>query len=103
MIVKEEQTEKFKRMSDGIDLYINRFFDNVAQIRWLSFPHLGLNESFYSYYYAENKLYIIRDVLADQMFFVKADSPKDAFMKFHKKMEDALNAGRYVDGGEYDD
>ena len=52
---------------------------------------------------AEARLYIIRDGLTDQLFFVKADSPKDAFMKFHKRMEDVLNAGRYVDGGEYDD
>lgn len=87
----------------NVDVSINRFFNSIVHLRWTSFPDLGLNETFYSYYYAEARLYIIRDGLTDQLFFVKADSPKDAFMKFHKRMEDALNAGRYVDRGEYDD
>ena len=87
----------------NVDVSINRFFNSIVHLRWISFPDLGLNETFYNYYYAEARLYIIRDGLTDQLFFVKADSPKDAFMKFHKRMEDALNAGRYVDGGEYDD
>lgn len=75
---------------------INRFFNNIVHLRWTSFPDLGLNESYYNYYYAEDRLYIIRDGLTDQLFFVKADSPKDAFLKFNKRMEDALNAGQYV-------
>lgn len=87
----------------NVDFNINRFFNSIVHLRWISFPDFGLNEDFYDYYYAEDRLYIIRDGLTDQLFFVKADSPKDAFMKFHKRMEDALNAGRYVEGGEYDD
>lgn len=84
----------------NIDTDINRFFDNLGHLRWMNFTYLGLNESFYSYYYAEARLYIIRDGLTDQLFFVKADSPKDAFMKFNKRMEDALNAGQFIDEDE---
>lgn len=87
----------------NVDLNINRFFNSIVHLRWISFPDFGLNEAFYDYYYAEDRLYIIRDGLTDQLFFVKADSPKDAFMKFHKRMEDALNAGQYVGEGDYDD
>lgn len=87
----------------NVDVSINRFFNSINRLRWIAFPELGLNEAYYSYYYAEARLYIIRDGLTDQMFFVKADSPKDAFLKFHKRMEDALNAGQYVGEGEYDD
>lgn len=87
----------------NVDASINRFFNSIVHLRWINFPDLGLNEAFYSYYYAEARLYIIRDDLTDQFFFVKADSPKDAFMKFHKRMEDALNTGQYVREGDYDD
>lgn len=84
-------------------LLYEKCFAGKHTICWRAFSEMGLSECYYSYYYAEARLYIIRDGLTDQLFFVKADSPKDAFMKFHKRMEDALNAGRYVEGGEYDD
>ena len=61
---------------------------------------MGKDEQWYSYYYAENRLYIIRDGMTDQLFFVKADSPKDAFRKFKTAMEEAQNAGSYVDEDE---
>lgn len=84
----------------NVNSSINRFFNSIVHLRWISFPDFGLNEAFYDYYYAEDKLYIIRDGLTDQLFFVKADSPKEAFMKFNKRMEDALNAGQYVREGD---
>lgn len=80
----------------NVDVSINRFFNSIVHLRWIDFPDLGLNEAFYSYYYAEARLYIIRDGLTDQLFFVKADSPRDAFLKFHKRLEDVLNAGQWV-------
>lgn len=87
----------------NVDFNAHRFFNSIVHLRWMSFSNFGLNEAFYNYYYAENRLYIIRDGLTDQLFFVQADSPRDAFLKFHRRMEDALNAGQYVREGEYDD
>ncbi len=79
-----------------VDTCMNQIFDNIAHLRWHNFPKIALCEAYYSYYYAENRLYVIRDAMTDQLFFVKADSPKEAFLKFNQRMNDAISAGEYV-------
>lgn len=73
-----------------LDLAIHTLFGNMPQMRWTSFPKIGFNESYYTYYYAEDELYIIRDGMTNMLYFVEAESPKEAFMKFHDTMEEVI-------------
>lgn len=82
---------------------LNWFYDNCIKgkyVGWHNFTELGMGESYCQYHYAENRLYIIRDSMTDQLYFVKADSLKDAFLRFSKRMKEAQNAGSYVDEDE---
>ncbi len=87
----------------GFDETLNWFYEYVFMGRggrWHNFPDMGKGEQWYSYYYAENRLYIIRDGMTDQLYFVKAGSPREAYLEFFRRMEEARNAGSYVDEDE---
>ena len=86
-----------------LDIWLHWFYENCINgkyVIWHSFPEMGMGELYCNYYYAENRLYIIRDGMTGQLYFVKAGSPKDAFRKFKTAMEEAQNAGSYVDEDE---
>lgn len=77
-------------MAFNFDSLIHVFFKHKDSLRWRNFPKIGLNESYYGYYYAEDELYIIRDGMTNMLYFVEAKSPKEAFMKFHDMMEEVI-------------
>lgn len=52
-------------------------------------PYLG-------YWYAEERLYIVRDCMVDAVYFQIADSPKDAIEKILKRIDEANHAGEWV-------
>ena len=53
-------------------------------------PYLG-------FWYAEDKLYIVHDCMVDAIYFQIANSPLDAIEKIIKRIEDANNAGSFVE------
>ena len=62
-------------------------------LKWNDFPSIGLNEMWYMWYYAENRLYIIRDCMTDMIYLVEAGSPIKAFKALHDRIEEARHAG----------
>ena len=50
-------------------------FLSGRDIRWHNFDEVGRDEPYYDYYYAEDRLYLIRDVISQQIYFVEASSP----------------------------
>ena len=47
-------------------------------ILWHDFREVGRDEPYYDYYYAEERLYIIRDRVTQHMAFIEASSPGNA-------------------------
>lgn len=78
-------------------LLYEKCFTGKYKIRWLAFPEMGSSECYYGYYYAEHELYVIRDAMTDQLSFVNAKSPKEAFLKFKQRIEEAQSAGGWTD------
>lgn len=56
-------------------------------IRWHNFDEVGRSESYYDYYYAEDRLYLIRDVISEQIYFVEASSPGEALDSLKEKFK----------------
>ena len=56
-------------------------------IRWHNFDEVGRSESYYDYYYAEDRLYLIRDVISEQIYFVEASSPGKALDSLKEKFK----------------
>ena len=68
----------------------------INDIKWNDFPHIGLSETYYLWYYAENCLYVIKDVMTDMLYFVKARSPVNAFRILASRLDEAMRAGEMV-------
>jgi hypothetical protein len=64
-------------------------------IKWNDFPSIGLSETYYLWYYAENCLYIIRDCMTDMLYFVEARSPVKAFGLLAARLDEAMRAGEW--------
>ena len=62
-------------------------------LKWNDFPSIGLSEAYYIWYYAENRLYIIRDCMTDMLYFVEARSPVEAFGLLAARLDEAMRAG----------
>lgn len=73
---------------------------NNWSIRWHEFRDVGIDEPYYGYYYAENQLYIIRDWMTDEYWFVKARSPKEALDAYKERLDYVMRAGAYCEEGE---
>lgn len=71
------------------------------EIRWHDFKEVGLDEPYYDWYYAEGRLYVIRDRIAEWYWFCYASSPKDAMEQFRELSHDIATAGM-VDEYEID-
>ena len=89
---------------DKIDSAIHELFRAVKEkdIKWNDFPSIGLNESYYCWYYAENRLYAILDVMTDEISLIEARSPIEAFRVLASRLDEAMRAGQMVDE-EYDE
>ena len=66
-------------------------------IKWNNFPIIGLGESYYMWYYAENRLYAIIDCMTDGVYLVEARNPVEAFKYLMARLEEAMHAGEMVD------
>ena len=64
-----------------------------GEVKWNDPQRLGIKDPDGFWYYAEKEQYIIRDVMTDMYFFVKARSPKEAFKKFRDRLDEAMKAG----------
>jgi hypothetical protein len=67
------------------------------EIRWQEPRAVGVDQPWYLWFYAECGLYVIRDVMTDQFWFTKANSPMEALEKFKTRMQEAMEAGMYVE------
>lgn len=81
-----------------IDNKIHDVFDFLSghDIRWHDFAEVGVVEHWAHYYYAEDRLYILRDVMTDCMYFVEAGSPAEALRKYKDIVNEAMHAGEWV-------
>lgn len=64
-------------------------------LKWNDFPSIGLSEAYYLWYYAENRLYVIRDCMTDMLYFVEARSPVEAFGMLTARLDEAMRAGEW--------
>ena len=69
-----------------------------SDIRWHDFREVGAEEDYYDWYYAENRLYIIRDRLTEQYYFVEAKSPAEALQIMNEHFHEATDFGCGGDG-----
>lgn len=80
-----------------IDNKIHEVFETLKNgVRWHDFSEVGIEEHYMMYYYAEDRLYVIRDCMLDNYYFVEAGSPGKALEKYRQVMEDAAHAGEWV-------
>ena len=91
--------EEGRQKKVNIDKQIHAVHEYLTgkDIRWHEFREVGVDEIWYLWYYAENMLYILRDVMTDQLWFVEARSPVKALEKFNARMTEAMEAGMYVE------
>jgi hypothetical protein len=82
---------------DGTDKAIHEVYRAIQSndLKWNDFPNIGLSESFYLWYYAENRLYIIRDCMTDMLYFVEARNPAEAFRALAVRLDEAAKAGEW--------
>ena len=79
------------------DEYVHEVFKRFGNngVRWHDFHEVGIDESYYDYYYAESMLYVIRDRLMNTYYFVEARSPGKALAKYKEHMDDVMKVGAY--------
>lgn len=72
------------------DSLIHMFLKHKDGLKWMNFPKIGCGERYFDYYYAERGLYVIRYKITGALYFLEAASPKEAFMKLKKILDDAI-------------
>lgn len=62
-----------------IDKAIHEVYEyfNGTEVRWHDFHEVGGDEPYYDWYYAEDRLYVIRDRIFHRFEFIEAKSPMD--------------------------
>lgn len=73
-----------------MDKAIHEFYSGVNEIKWLEFASVGLLDPAYQYYYAEDKLYVIKDVEFGCYYFIPADSPADALKQLYQIQDNVI-------------
>ena len=84
---------------DRTDSAIHELYRAIKtnDLKWNDFPSIGLNEMWYMWYYAENRLYAILDCMTDGIYLVEARNPVEAFKHLMARLEEAMHAGEMVD------
>lgn len=82
---------------DATDKAIHKVYKDIGQVRFRDYQSIGIDEHYYLWYYAENMLYILRDVMLDCLYFVEARSPKGALDIVKERCADAMKAGSYYE------
>ena len=82
-----------------IDASIHKLYRAMIanDIKWNDFPSIGLCESYYLWYYAEDRLYMIKDCMTDMIYLVEARSSIEAFKHLVARLNEAMHAGEMVD------
>ena len=82
-----------------IDASIHKLYRAMKanDIKWNDFPSIGLCESYSLWYYAEDRLYMIKDCMTDMIYLVEARSPIEAFRHLVARLNEAMHAGEMVD------
>ena len=65
-------------------------FLSGKEIRWHNFSEVGIEEDYHDYYYAEDRLYLIRDNMVGSIYLIEAGSPGEA-LQIIKDRWDSLN------------
>lgn len=60
-------------------------------IIWHDFSDVGLNEPFYEWHYAQDRLYVIRDKKLHNYRFIKAGNPAEAMKVIQSEYEEVKN------------
>lgn len=64
-----------------IDEVFHRIYGVLEKINWLDFQKNDIDYSkFYRYYYCEDELYVIKNVITDRIVFERAKSPIETFV-----------------------
>ena len=84
---------------DRIDASIHELYRAMKtnDIKWNDFPPIGLCESYYLWYYAENKLYMVKDCMTEMIYLVEARNPVEAYKYLMARLDEAMRAGEMVD------
>lgn len=77
------------------------YLTTVGEVTWNDYPKIGVNDHYVMWYYAENEQYILRDVMTDACYFIKARSPKEAHDKYEERLYEAMTAGSYQEEEEW--
>lgn len=80
-----------------VDMAIQNAYKALKSVRWHDFREVGGDEPYFDWYYAENQLYVIRDRVMEQYYFVKARSPLDALKEFKGRIDGVMEAGRWCE------
>lgn len=81
-----------------IDKRIHEIFEALKNgVRWHDFREVGIDEGWCQWYYAEDRLYIIKDVMVDGFYFYEASSPGKALEMHRQRWDEAMKAGSWVD------
>ena len=66
---------------------------NKKAIRWNDFRPVGVDEDYHDWYYAEDRLYVIRDRIFQRLTLIEANSPADAWRKLEEEVECVFGGG----------
>ena len=82
-----------------IDKRIQKVSDFLTgkEIRWHDFSEVGIDERYHDYYYAEDRLYLIRDNMVGSIYFVEAGSPGEALQVIKDRWDSVNNLGEVED------
>ena len=78
-----------------IDKQIQKVHDFLTgkEIRWHDFSEVGIEEHYHDYYYAEDRLYLIRDHMVGSIYFIEAGSPGEALQVIKHRWDSVNNLG----------
>ena len=72
----------------------------AGEVTWNDFLP-GAGDQYTLWYYAERGQYILRDIMTDAHYFIEARSPIEAYKKYKKRMDEAMEAGSYQEEEEW--
>lgn len=67
------------------DKAIQECYEALDRVRWRECENEGAPDDTFEWYYAEDRLYVIRHKKMKMYYFVKASSPLDAFGKMRAR------------------
>ena len=91
-MVSEAREDDMNKLDKSIhNLYEAHIANNI---QWRNFQDIQIDEPYFAYYYAEDNLYVIRDIMTEQYWLVRATSPGEALRKFKIRLYQIIQAGQ---------